>query len=173
MALDGTATEDGRYLVITIARERRRERVLVRDLAEPYAMPVELIDNFDHESRCRQRRAVCSQDGRRCAAATADGHRPPQAHRPDWKEIIPQVEATLTQVSLVGDRFIACYLKDVGQSGKGVRRDGRFVRDIALPGIGAAVGFGGSEPTRNLYSFSSFATPPSIYHYTWLPAPAV
>ena len=38
----------------------------------------------------------------------------------DWKEIIPQAEATLTQVSLVGDRFIACYLKDVVSPGEGV-----------------------------------------------------
>ncbi len=44
--------------------------------------------------------------------------------------------------------------------------DGRFVRDITLPGIGTAAGFGGKRTdTETFYSFSSFATPPSIYHY--------
>ena len=38
-----------------------------------------------------------------------------------WKEIIPQTEATLAQVSFVGDRFIACYLKDVVSQVKDVR----------------------------------------------------
>ena len=44
--------------------------------------------------------------------------------------------------------------------------DGQFVRDVELPGIGTAGGFGGKRTdTETFYSFSSFATPPSIYRY--------
>ena len=44
--------------------------------------------------------------------------------------------------------------------------DGKLVRDVELPGIGTASGFGGKRTdTETFYSFSSFATPPSIYRY--------
>ncbi|MGH7129893.1 MAG: prolyl oligopeptidase family serine peptidase, partial [Planctomycetaceae bacterium] len=37
---------------------------------------------------------------------------------------------------------------------------------VEFPGIGSASGFGGRRTyTETFYSFSSFATPPSIYHY--------
>ena len=45
-------------------------------------------------------------------------------------------------------------------------RDGRFVRDVQFPGLGSAGGFGGERTdTETFYTFSSFATPPSIYRY--------
>ena len=69
-------------------------------------------------------------------------------------------------MSLVGDRFIACYLKDVASQAKVFAMDGRLVRDVVLPGIGTAGGFDGKRTdSETFYSFSSFATPPSIYHY--------
>jgi prolyl oligopeptidase len=44
--------------------------------------------------------------------------------------------------------------------------DGKFVRDVELPGIGTAAGFGGKRTdTETFYTFSSFATPTSIYRY--------
>jgi len=47
--------------------------------------------------------------------------------------------------------------------------DGRLVREVQFPGIGSARGFGGRRSdTETFYSFSSFATPPSIYRYDLL-----
>ena len=44
--------------------------------------------------------------------------------------------------------------------------DGKFVREVELPGIGTAGGFGGKRTdTETFYTFTSFATPPSIYRY--------
>ncbi len=46
----GEVSDDGRYLVITIELgSSDRYRIAVKDLAEMYAMPVEIIDNFDNE----------------------------------------------------------------------------------------------------------------------------
>ena len=45
-------------------------------------------------------------------------------------------------------------------------RDGTHKRDVDFPGIGTAGGFGGDkDKAETFYSFSSFATPPSIYRY--------
>jgi len=166
---EGIVSDDGRYLIIAIMRGTdERQRIVVRDLAEPYAMPVELIDNFDHEY------TFVGNDGpvlffktdldaprRRLMAIDLR-----QPKRVAGKEIIAQTEATLLQVSLVGDQFIACYLQDVVSRVKVFSLAGQFVRDVALPGIGTAMGFGGKRTdTETFYSFSSIATPPSIYHY--------
>ena len=63
----------------------------------------------------------------------------------NWREIIPQADATLVAMSFVGDRFIASYLQDVAPLVKVFSREGRFVRDVELPGIGAVAGFGGKR----------------------------
>ena len=166
---DGTASEDGRYLIISVLKGTdERNRVLVRDLADPSAQPRDLIDNFDNEY------SFVGNDGpvlffktdvdapkRRVIAI--DLRRP---NRQDWKEIIPQAEATLTQASLVGNQFIASYLKDVATQAKAFSLEGRFLRDIAFPGIGTAMGFAGKQTdTETFYGFSSIATPPSIFQY--------
>ena len=45
-----TATDDGRYLIITTWQGTDdRYRITYRDLAEPLAMPIDLIDNFEND----------------------------------------------------------------------------------------------------------------------------
>ena len=43
---------------------------------------------------------------------------------------------------------------------------GNYVRDVELPGIGSAGGFGGKRYEKEtFYSYSSFNAPPTIYRY--------
>ena len=169
---DGEVSEDGRYLVISIVvGTDARQRIVVRDLTEPYAMPFDLIDNFQHEF------TFLGSEGPRLFFKTdldaprrrviAIDLRAPQ--RKDWREIIPQAENTLTEVSLVGNRLIALYLQDASTAVKLFSLEGKFIQDVQLPGIGTAAGFAGKRrqgkrtETETFYSFSSLATPPSIY----------
>jgi prolyl oligopeptidase len=166
---DATVSDDGRWLVITTGRGTdEKYRVTVKDLAEPLAMPVELIDNFDHEfTFVGNDGAVLyfqtDVDAPRRRVIGIDLARPQRA---GWKEIIPQAEETLQAVNVVGNHFVAEYLKDVKPQVKIFAMDGRWVREVQFPGIGSAAGFGGRRTdTETFYSFSSFATPPSIYRY--------
>ena len=43
--------------------------------------------------------------------------------------------------------------------------DGNFIRDIKLPGLGNAGGFGKKEETIDFYSFTNYKTPSSIYKF--------
>jgi prolyl oligopeptidase len=165
----GSVTEEGRYLVITISvGTDSRYQVLYRDLSEPYAFPMQIIGNFDNEY------SFAGNDGPlfyfktdneapRGRLIAIDVRSPGKA---EWKEIIPQSSATLRDVDLVGGHFVAEYLEDVKSLVKVFATDGRLVRTVELPGIGMASGFGGkqSDP-ETFFSFSSFATPPSIYRY--------
>ncbi|NQU23320.1 MAG: S9 family peptidase [Candidatus Nealsonbacteria bacterium] len=162
-------TEDGRYLVITVAKGTDdKYRIVVRDLAEPYAMPVELITEFENEY------SLVGNDGPvlffqtdldapRKRLIAVDLRKPEPEH---FREIIPQAAETLLSVSLVADRFVASYLKDVKPQVKIFNMTGKLADEVQFPGIGSASGFGGHRKDKEtFYSFSSFATPPSIYRY--------
>jgi prolyl oligopeptidase len=166
---DGEVSEDGRYLVIAVTvGTDHRNRVAVRDLTEPYAMPEELIADFQHEftfvgndgpvlyfktdAEAPRRRLVAIDLGKPAAK--------------DWKQIIPQAAETLLGVSFVGNQLIASYLKDVTPQVKIYAPDGRFLRQVEFPGIGVAAGFEGKRTDlETFYVFSNPVTPPSIYRY--------
>src|SRR5205814_1059208 len=81
----------------------------------------------------------------------------------NWKEIVPQAAESLQGVGLVGNLFVAHYLKDAKTQVKMYKVSGEFVREVEFPGIGSAAGFGGKRTdTETFYTFSSFATPPTI-----------
>jgi len=162
-------TEDGRYLVIAIGKGTdERYRIVVKDLEEPYAMPIDLVDNFDADY------TLVGNDGPvlffrndlgapRGRLIGIDLRQPAPEH---WKVIIPEAQQPLVEVSLVGNLFLAQYLDDVKPRVRLFAMDGQFVRDVALPGIGSAAGFSGRRTdTETFYSFTSFATPPSAYRY--------
>ncbi len=163
------ATEDGRYLVLTIWKGTNHQyRITYKDLGEPYAMPIDLIEDFDNEY------SFVGNDGPvfyfktdlkapKGRLIAIDTRKPAREH---WREIIPEAKENLRGVSLVGNLFIAHYLKDARTQIKLYGLDGTFVREVELPGIGSAGGFGGKRTdTETFYVFSSFATPPSIYRY--------
>ncbi len=82
------------------------------------------------------------------------------------RTVIAEAEETLGGVSLVGGRLIATYLKDAKSLVRVFDMDGTLVRDVALPGIGSAGGFGGdADGTETFYFFSSYNTPTTIYRY--------
>jgi prolyl oligopeptidase len=165
-------TEDGRYLVLTIWKGTNHTyRITCKDLSEPYAMPVDLIEDFDNEY------TLAGSDGPilyfktdlaapRGRLIAIDLRKPERAN---WKEIVPQAKENLRSIDLVGNLFIAQYLKDAHAQVKMYEPDGAFVREVEFPTLGTAAGFGGKRSdTETFYSFSSFATPPSIYRYDLL-----
>ncbi|MGD0899086.1 MAG: prolyl oligopeptidase family serine peptidase, partial [Thermoguttaceae bacterium] len=165
----GIVTDDGRWLIITAQRGTdEKYRVTIKDLSRPEDKPIELIDNFEHEYDFVGNDGPVMYfktdlDAPRRRLVAVDIGKPEPRH---WKEIIPQAEATLVRVSWLGDRFIATYLKDVRPEVRTFSLDGRFVGEVKLPGIGVVDGFHGKQTdTETFYAFSSFATPPSIYHY--------
>jgi len=83
-----------------------------------------------------------------------------------WSDVIPESADALGGVSFINNQFVLNYLHDAATKIKIYETNGKFVRDVALPGIGSAGGFGGRRSyTETFYSYSSFNAPPTIYHY--------
>ncbi|MEZ2280219.1 MAG: prolyl oligopeptidase family protein [Microcoleus sp.] len=86
-----------------------------------------------------------------------------------FTEIIPEAAETLGAIGLLNNQFVTSYLKDAYTQLKIFNLDGSFVRQIALPGIGSAGGFGGKRyETETFYAYTSFTTPNTIYSYNML-----
>lgn len=165
-------TEDGRYLVINAQKGTDpKNRVFIKDLAEPYGMPVPLIDEFANEySLVGNDGSVfyfkTDLDAPRGRLIAIDLRKPERAN---WKEILPQAAETLQGISLVGNLFVTSYLKDAHTQVKMYDIAGQFIREVELPGLGTAGGFGGKRTdTETFYTFVSFTTPPIIYRYDLL-----
>ncbi len=165
----GHVTDDGKFLVISIWKGTLRKNLLFyRDLSTPNAPVVELIKDFeadysfiDNVGSTFYLRTDLSAPRSRVVAI--DLAKPAKA---DWKEIIPQAAETLRGVNLLNDQFVASYLKDARTQVKVFGRDGKLVREVTLPGIGSAGGFGGKRgDTETFYSFTSFTVPGNIYRH--------
>ncbi len=162
-------TEDGRYLIISVDRGTDpKNLIFYKDLQTPDSPVVELISEFeanygfiDNEGSLFWFRT--DLDAPRGRVIAIDINNPV---RENWQEVIPQTAETLEGVGLLNNQFVADYLKDARSSIKIFDLDGSFIREVELPGIGSAGGFGGKRyDTETFYSFTSFTTPATIYRY--------
>jgi len=167
-------TEDGRYLIISIDRGTDpKNLVFYKDLATPDSPVVELISEFeanfsfiDNDGSVFWFRT--DLDAPRGRVIAIDINNPPSSplSKGGWQEVIPQAAETLEGVGLLNNQFVTDYLKDARSSIKIFDLDGSFIREVDLPGIGSAGGFGGKRyDTETFYTFTSFTTPATIYRY--------
>ncbi len=83
-----------------------------------------------------------------------------------WKTVIAEQADALTGATAVGGHLFAQYLKDAASLVRVHSTDGKLVRDVALPGIGSAAGFGGRmSKGETFFSYTSTTTPAEIYQY--------
>ena len=91
---------------------------------------------------------------------TADVRKP---YCSNWKDLIPERDCVLEDVTFVGDKIIACYSEDASTHAYICNADGSDVHALPLPGVGSA-GFAGRKgESWCYYSYSSFTTPGTIY----------
>jgi len=165
----GAVTEDGRYLIIAVfVGTERKNRVYYQDLSAAVRETVPLLDDFDAQYD------FIGNDGPvfwfftdlsapRGRVIAIDTRQPEREH---WREVIAEAPETLVGVSVVGDTFIARYLKDAHSLVRLFDLAGRPLGEVELPGLGSVGGFGGKRSDREtFYSFSSFSTPGTIYRY--------
>lgn len=166
---NGAVTEDGQYLMISVWKGTDSKNLLFyKALSHPDNPVIELINTFEASY------GVIDNDGTtvwiqtdldapRGRVVAIDLNNPDKAN---WREIIPEADETLESVGLLNNQFVAIYLKDAHTQVKIFDLDGSFVREVVLPSVGSVGGFGGKRyDTETFYSFTSYTTPTTIYHY--------
>ncbi|MEQ9671131.1 prolyl oligopeptidase family serine peptidase [Coleofasciculus sp. G2-EDA-02] len=166
---NGSVTEDGHYLIIYVSQgSDPKNLVFYKDLQTPDAPIVELISEFEANFSLIDNDGSIfwfqtDLDAPRSRVIAIDIHNPA---RENWQELIPQAEETLESVGVLNNQFVADYLKDARSAIKIFDLNGALVREVELPGIGSAGGFGGKRyDTETFYVFTSFTTPATIYRY--------
>jgi prolyl oligopeptidase len=166
--IGGHVTNDGRYLLIDVGdgTTSGRNRIYLRDLKEANGGLLPLIDNFHSRNFFIDnvgpvfffQTDLGAPNGKVVAID------PEHSSKDNWKEVIPQAAEKLNSASLVGGQLIAEYLKDAHSQVKLFNLQGEPIRELELPGICTASGFGGKRgDTETFYTVASFATPPTIY----------
>ena len=165
-------SDDGRYLILTVwVGTDDKYRIMYKDLKRPYAMPVDLIAEFENDYTFIDSEGPvfyfktdnAAPKGRIVAI---DIRKPGPKH---WMDIVSEAEEPLQSVDVIHNLLVCSYLKDVTTRVKLFSLKGRYLRDLELPGLGTASGFKGKRASsETFYSFESFAVPPSIYQYDFL-----
>ena len=161
-------TEDERFLVVTAATSTTGNELYVQDLNDPKGTLIPVVTNFDHNHY------VMANEGSRLIIHTnlnapnnrivsTDFSKPTPEN---WKDVIPETENVMSANS-AGNRIFARYMVDVKSQVKQFDMSGKLEREVSLPGIGSAGGFGGKMEDKEIYyTFTSFTYPPTIFKYT-------
>jgi prolyl oligopeptidase len=160
-------TEDERFLVITAANTTSGNELYVKDLSVPGSRIVNVVDNFD------QNHTIIHNIGTELLLYT-DLNAPngcvvkvdSSAPAPDrWIKLIPETENVLTP-STGGGKIFANYIKDAVSVTLQYNMQGQLEHEIALPGVGTAIGFSSKETEKSLYyTFTSYIYPATIFNY--------
>ncbi|MFM9852698.1 MAG: prolyl oligopeptidase family serine peptidase [Sphingomonadaceae bacterium] len=161
-------TDDGKYLLITSAEGTDdRYELSVAALDDKPITFKRLVKGLDYDWQLAGSVGSTfffrtNMDAPRSRLVTLDVAKP----RARPKQIVPQTTDTMVGASLVGERMILAYLGDAKSQAELWTLDGKLISPIQLPDIGTAAGFGGKGgDDETFFSFSSFATPPTIYRF--------
>jgi prolyl oligopeptidase len=172
--VDGSVTEDGRYLILTIwLGTDRRNRVYVMDLGSGTrpnltAPAVALLDAFDAGYTFVGNDGALfyfwtDRDAPRGRLISVDTRQPDPA---GWRTIIPQDADVLQSVQLVSNTFVASYLHDAHSRLRLVSLDGHAVGDVPFPTIGSMGQLTGERKDPEMfYTFTSFLYPTTVFRY--------
>ncbi|MBY0242910.1 MAG: prolyl oligopeptidase family serine peptidase [Burkholderiaceae bacterium] len=165
----GEVTDDGRYLVISSSQgTERKSRIFVKDLKQKDAKVTGLMEAFDAAYDFIDNDGPVfyfrtDKNAPRSRIIAVDVRKPDPSQ---WKEIVAEAPQTLVSANIINNQLVLDYLSDARSAVKVFDLQGKFVRDVELPGIGSAGGFSGKRGDKEtFYSFTSFTNPTTIYRY--------
>jgi len=163
----GGVTEDGRYLIVSMSNSTSGNKLLIRDLIDPNALFVTILDDTSTDSNVIDNVGsklfiMTNKNAPNQKVVTVDATNPTPEN---WIDFIPETENVLS-IGSGGGYFFAEYMVDAISQVLQYDYDGKLVREVKLPGLGSAGGFGGKKEDKEFYfSFTNYSTPGSSYKY--------
>jgi len=165
--INASVTEDNNYLVVRASTSTSGNKLFIKDLTKPGAPFVTILDDTDSDTSILENVGsklyiVTNRNAPNKKVVTVDAKNP----TPDnWVDFIPETENVLSP-STGGGNIFANYMVDAVSKVLQYDYDGKLIREVKLPGVGSAAGFGTKkEETELYYSFTNYVTPGSIYKY--------
>jgi prolyl oligopeptidase len=170
--IDASVTEDGRYLLITMAEgAENRNRLYFADLGNPMAPKINapvtpVVESDDAEyapiGNNGSKVYVRSDKGapNRIVSAIDLNHPAPS----NWQTILPERKEAIENVALIGGHVVAQYLVDVQSRLLMFDLNGAATGEITLPGTGTVGAISGRQDSPDVwYNFTSPLSPSTVY----------
>jgi prolyl oligopeptidase len=165
--IGATVTEDNRYLFVSLRVSTSGNKLIFKDLTKPNSSFTPILEHTESDTYLIDNVGaklffVTNLNAPNQKIVSVDAQNPSPEH---WVDLIPETKHVLS-ASTAGGYFFAEYMVDAISQVKQYDYDGNFIRDIKLPGIGNAGGFGGKKEDKvDFYSFTNYKTPASIYTF--------
>ena len=161
----GWASDDDRWLFIDVTEGTSGTEVLYkRKGALSFTTLFKGFDNDYSIVECKDDKAyvVTNEGAENYKLIVVDLNDPSKR-----TDLLPENENNLLSgVSSAGGYLFAFYMQDAQTRVYQHKFDGTLVRELELPAIGTAGGFGGKDEDKELYySFSNYTTPATTYKY--------
>lgn len=161
-------TNDENYLIITAANTTTGNELYYQDLTvenspiktilSDFNSNTNVVDNNGDTFYLMTNRNAPNNKLVKASLATIDNEN-------SWETVIAETKDVLS-VSEAGGYLFAKYLRDAISVVEQYKYDGTKVRQIELPGVGTASGFGGKKEDKEIYfGFSNYVTPSTSYKY--------
>lgn len=163
--IGGYVTEDDKYLVISAANSTYGNELYIKDLTKANSPIVTIVDNFNSSNQIIENEGTklfieTDLNAPNTRVVTVDISNPKPEN---WKDFIKETQNILSP-STGGGFFFANYTKDAVSFVQQYDYSGKLIREIKLPAVGTAGGFGGKKDEKTLYySFTNYTTPGTIY----------
>lgn len=164
--ISGYVSNDNRFLVIEAAKKTTGNKLLIKDLRANSKLKT-IVGNYHSNTSLLDNKGsklflITDYNAPNKKIVSVDINNPSQSN---WKDLIPETEFVLSP-SMCGGYFFANYMIDAISKVYQYDYDGKLIREIKLPGIGRASGFGGKKDQNDLYfNFSNYYSPGTIYKY--------
>lgn len=161
----GVVTEDQRYLVVTAAQTTSGNQLFIKDLNDDKADLTPISTSYKTECTIvtnvgPQFYMLTNIDAPNFRLISFNLNNPQK-----WTTIIPESSHVLN-VTSAGGHLFAQYLVDAKSKVEQWSLDGKKQHEITLAGIGTASGFSAKAQDKDLYySFTSYTTPATSFHY--------
>ena len=163
----GNVTEDDKYLVISASTSTSGNELYIKDLKTPNSPIITIVDNFESDNNIIENQGTklfietdLNAPNKRIVTVDFSNPKPE-----NWKDFIPETDNVLSPSS-GGGFFFANYMKDAISLVKQYDYSGKLIREIKLPALGTASGFGGKKKDKTLYySFTNYITPGSTFAF--------
>ena len=163
----GRTTQDNKYLIVSASVSTSGNKLFIKDLGDPKSPFVTVQKDTDSDTSVidnvgSKLYLVTNRNAPNKKVVTVDASSPGPEN---WKDLIEETQNVL-RASTGGGYIFANYMENAVSAIKQYRYDGTLVREVVLPGIGSAGGFGAKKQDTSLYySFTNYLTPGSIYSY--------
>ncbi len=163
----GGLTEDERYLSITASNSTSGNKLFLKDLSQADSPIVTLLEDSNSDSYILDNQGSrlyieTNKDAPNRKVVTVDASDPAPEN---WVEFIAETDNVMSP-TIGGGFFFAEYMVDAISKVLQYDYEGKFIREVILPGAGTADDFGGKKKDEEFYfSFTNYCTPTSSFKY--------